>query len=85
MSCGFGLQVGMDTLMDIDRYKYICRKTKIVCTMGPKCWGEEQLEQLLDAGMNIARFNFSHGSHEAHLEVRRAKLYPPGRGYGCAS
>ncbi|XRB20845.1 pyruvate kinase [Pseudoscourfieldia marina] len=45
------------------------RKTKIVCTMGPKCWDEETLKGLLDAGMGIARFNFSHGSHEAHQEV----------------
>jgi len=45
------------------------RKTKIVCTMGPKCWDEESMGKLLDAGMNIARFNFSHGTHEAHGEV----------------
>ena len=37
--------------------------------MGPKCWDEETLGKLLDAGMNIARFNVSHGSHEAHYEV----------------
>jgi pyruvate kinase len=37
--------------------------------MGPKCWDEENMGKLLDAGMNIARFNFSHGSHEAHFEV----------------
>ena len=45
------------------------RKAKIVCTMGPKCWDEETMGKLLDAGMNIARFNFSHGSHEAHFDV----------------
>jgi pyruvate kinase len=37
--------------------------------MGPKCWSEEQIGKLLDAGMNVARFNFSHGDHEAHLSV----------------
>eukprot|EP00242_Pyramimonas_sp_CCMP2087_P010845 CAMPEP_0198199360 /NCGR_PEP_ID=MMETSP1445-20131203/2670_1 /TAXON_ID=36898 /ORGANISM="Pyramimonas sp., Strain CCMP2087" /LENGTH=316 /DNA_ID=CAMNT_0043869187 /DNA_START=121 /DNA_END=1068 /DNA_ORIENTATION=+ len=45
------------------------RKTKIVCTLGPKCWSEEGLGQLLDAGMNIARFNFSHGDHADHQAV----------------
>ncbi|XRB20844.1 pyruvate kinase [Pseudoscourfieldia marina] len=45
------------------------RKTKILCTLGPKCWDEESLKGLLDAGMGIARFNFSHGAHEAHQEV----------------
>jgi len=45
------------------------RKTKIVATLGPSCWSEEGLASLLDAGLNVARFNFSHGSHEAHQEV----------------
>ncbi|GIL77051.1 hypothetical protein Vretimale_3233 [Volvox reticuliferus] len=45
------------------------RKTKIVCTLGPSCWSEEGLTQLLDAGMDVARFNFSHGTHAAHQEV----------------
>ena len=42
------------------------RRTKIVCTLGPACWAVEQLEQLIDAGMSVARFNFSHGDHEGH-------------------
>lgn len=42
------------------------RRTKIVCTLGPACWGVEQLEQLIDAGLSVARFNFSHGDHEGH-------------------
>jgi pyruvate kinase len=37
--------------------------------MGPKCWSEDGIGKLLDAGMDIARLNFSHGSHEAHGEV----------------
>jgi len=42
------------------------RKTKIVCTLGPACWDIPTLEGLIDAGMNVARFNFSHGDHEGH-------------------
>ncbi len=45
------------------------RKTKVVCTLGPSCWSEEGMAKLLDAGMDVARFNFSHGTHEAHQEV----------------
>jgi len=44
----------------------LTRKTKIVCTLGPSCWSVENLCGLLDAGMNVARFNFSHGDHKAH-------------------
>lgn len=40
------------------------RKTKIVCTIGPASETEERLRELMLAGMNVARFNFSHGSHE---------------------
>ena len=42
------------------------RKTKIVCSMGPASESEEMLEKLMNAGMNVARLNFSHGSHEEH-------------------
>jgi len=42
------------------------RHTKIVCTLGPACWEVSQLEKLIDCGMSVARFNFSHGDHAGH-------------------
>jgi pyruvate kinase len=41
-------------------------KTKTVCTLGPKSRSVAVIEELLRAGMSVARFNFSHGSHEYH-------------------
>ena len=45
------------------------RKTKIVCTMGPATADDNVLRELMKAGMNVARQNFSHGDHESHLRV----------------
>ncbi|MGX2994441.1 pyruvate kinase [Streptomyces sp. JNUCC 64] len=42
------------------------RRSKIVCTLGPAVDSFEQLKTLIEAGMNVARFNMSHGSHEEH-------------------
>ena len=59
------------------------RKTKIICTVGPACSDEETLTAMALAGMNVARLNFSHGSHEEHkkridlLKKVRAKLNLP--------
>ena len=45
------------------------RKTKIICTMGPRCWGEAELSGLLDAGINAALLSLSVGSHADHAEI----------------
>ncbi|PEN14593.1 pyruvate kinase [Longibacter salinarum] len=44
------------------------RRTKIVCTLGPASSDSETIENLIEAGMNVARMNFSHGSHDDHAE-----------------
>ncbi|WP_433347806.1 pyruvate kinase [Microtetraspora malaysiensis] len=45
------------------------RRAKIVCTLGPATSSPERLRELIAAGMDVARFNLSHGSHELHKEV----------------
>jgi pyruvate kinase len=49
----------------------IRRKTKIVCTIGPASESPQVLEALIQGGMNVARLNFSHGTHEEHLRKIR--------------
>ena len=46
--------------MEADKVK----KTKIICTMGPNADNEETLRALIENGMDVARFNFSHGDYE---------------------
>ena len=43
------------------------RKTKIICTLGPKSSDEKIMRELMLEGMNVARFNFSHGDYEEHM------------------
>ena len=45
------------------------RKTKIICTLGPASNTREVIRAMVEVGMNVARFNFSHGTHESHLKL----------------
>ena len=47
----------------------VTRRVKIVCTMGPATASPERMLGLVEAGMDVARMNFSHGSHEDHRKV----------------
>lgn len=47
------------------------RRTKIVCTLGPASWSPERIHGLIEAGMDVARINFSHGELERHAETIR--------------
>jgi len=57
------------TLQSVLSEHTAARKTKIICTLGPSCWSHDKLIGLINAGMNVARFNFSHGDHEMHEKV----------------
>ena len=61
------------------------RRSKIVCTLGPAVDSHDQLVALIEAGMNVARFNFSHGSHAEHqgrYDRVRAAAKETGRAIG---
>src|SRR5258708_8115511 len=61
------------------------RRTKIVCTIGPATNSEERLEQLMRAGMNVARLNFSHSTQQEHgLVIERIRAISARLGYAVA-
>lgn len=61
------------------------RRTKIICTLGPSVDDENILRQLIEAGMDIARVNFSHGTHEEHKKrIERLKRVRESVGSSCA-
>ena len=61
------------------------RRTKIICTLGPAVDSDDALRALLDAGMNVARLNFSHGSHDEHARrIERVKRLSAETGIPCA-
>ncbi len=70
---GFGLNVSTQSILGTfpdEPHKYL-RKTRIICAIGNACNSKAKLLQLLDAGMNVARFNMSHGTHHTHGEALR--------------
>ena len=53
---------------------YSIRNTHIICTIGPAVESEQLIASLITRGMNLARFNFSHGTHEYHAaSIARVK------------
>lgn len=61
------------------------KRTKIICTLGPSVDDEDVLFQLIESGMDIARLNFSHGSHEEHkIRMDRLKKVREKAGSPCA-
>lgn len=52
--------------IEADKTSTALHTINMICTLGPSCWSVENLGELIDAGMTVARFNFSHGDHPTH-------------------
>jgi pyruvate kinase len=63
---------GLSIVIQKGRKDKDMRKTKIVCTLGPAINSEQMITRLIKAGMNVARLNFSHGTHEEHRTMIQA-------------
>ena len=57
--------------LDIARVTLKQRRTKIIATLGPASWSPKKLNQLITAGVDVFRLNFSHGTHDGHREAMR--------------
>lgn len=62
-------QLYHNTTLNVYNEVFPLRSNRIICTIGPKTQSVEGLKGLIRAGMNVARMNFSHGSHEYHLQT----------------
>jgi len=81
MSDGIKTNLEWISTLTVNRKVNEIRKTSIICTIGPKTNSVEMITKLRNAGMNIVRMNFSHGSYEYHKSVidntrENARLYP---------
>lgn len=68
---GSNIQTGLVKPEILTGGEITLRNTKIICTLGPAVDSEEAIRKLVLGGMNTARFNFSHGTHESHLATFR--------------
>ena len=79
----FKSQIGWNSEMQVNLAPLNFKKTSIICTIGPKSGNSETIAKMREKGMNIARLNFSHGSHELHQgfieEIRKTDALFPHR------